>query len=83
VNRLDPDDQEAALLRAGRKIEAIRALRQRTGIGLKDARDAVNLLERQLGLERPGSATAKSLLFWTVLIIVAILVWRFASSPSF
>ena len=76
----EPGGPEAALLRAGRKIEAIKSLRERTGVGLKEAKDAVDLLERQLGLHSPSSATAKSVLFWIVLIIVGVLVWRFASS---
>jgi hypothetical protein len=84
----NPGGPEAALLRAGRKIEAIKSLRERTGVGLKEAKDAIDLLERQLGLRSsdvPAStmnATAKSLLFWIVLIIVAMLLWRFASSQS-
>ena len=34
------------LLRAGRKIEAIKAYRELTGVGLKEAKDAVEALER-------------------------------------
>lgn len=33
------------LLSAGRKIEAIKLVRERTGLGLKDAKDAVERLE--------------------------------------
>ena len=78
----DPGGPEAALLRAGRKIEAIKSLRERTGLGLKEAKDAVDALERKLGLETPMNATAKSLIFWVVLIIVAVLVWNLASARS-
>ena len=77
----DPGGPESALLRSGRKIEAIKSLRERTGLGLKEAKDAVDVLERQLGLVRPN-ATAKSLLFWIVLTIVAVLLWTFASRSS-
>ena len=72
---------EAALLRAGRKIEAIKSLRERTGLGLKEAKDAVDRLERQLGLESAPamSATAKSLIFWIVLIVVGVLIWNLSS----
>lgn len=38
--------QLLVLLAAGRKIEAIRVYRERTGLGLKEARDAVEALER-------------------------------------
>ena len=79
--RANPTGPEAVLLRAGQKIEAIKSLRERTGLGLKEAKDAVDLLERQLGLQgAPAmSATAKSLLFWIVLIIVAVLVWNLST----
>jgi len=35
-------------IRAGRKIEAIKLYRERYGIGLKDAKEAVEALERDL-----------------------------------
>ncbi len=37
------------LLRRGNKIEAIRIYRERTGVGLKEAKDAVEEIERRLG----------------------------------
>lgn len=76
-----PGGPEAVLLRAGRKIEAIKALRERTGVGLKEARDTIGALEGQLGLARSHPTTLqKSLLFWLVLIIVGMLTW-WLSSP--
>jgi ribosomal protein L7/L12 len=41
-------DQVRALLRAGQKIEAIRVYRQAHGCQLKDAKDAVDAMERAL-----------------------------------
>jgi hypothetical protein len=38
-------------LLAGRKIQAIKVYREATGVGLKDAKDAVELLARRRGLE--------------------------------
>ena len=38
--------QLLVLLAAGQKIEAIRLYRERTGVGLKDAKDAIDVLER-------------------------------------
>lgn len=35
------------LLRQGQKIEAIKLYRERTGLGLKEAKDAVEAIERQ------------------------------------
>ena len=70
------DGPEVALLRAGRKIDAIKSLRERTGIGLKEAKDAIDALEGPLGLRSSHATTVqKSLLFWLVLIIVAMLIW--------
>jgi ribosomal protein L7/L12 len=39
-------DEILALLAQGRKIEAIRVYREQTGVGLKEAKDAVEALER-------------------------------------
>lgn len=38
----------------GRKIEAIRLLRERTGLGLREARRLVDALERARGAPDPG-----------------------------
>ena len=40
------------------------------------------LLEGQPGVPSSMNATAKSVLFWIVLIIVGMLVWRFATPSS-
>ena len=41
-------DKIRELLRAGRKIEAIKLHRQQTGAGLKEAKDAVDAIESEL-----------------------------------
>ena len=49
VRGLDEADFQAQLLvelAAGRKIEAIRLYREHTGLGLKEAKDAIDALER-------------------------------------
>lgn len=43
----------ADLLREGRKIEAIKRYREQTGVGLKEAKDAVEAMERGERLEVP------------------------------
>lgn len=46
---IDDPDLAAQLvleLAAGRKVEAIKLLRERTGLGLKEAKDAIDALER-------------------------------------
>lgn len=42
------DDEIRELIRQNRKIEAIKRLRDLTGLGLKEARDAVDALERTM-----------------------------------
>lgn len=44
---VQPDDVEG-LVRAGRKIDAIKAFRARHRVGLKEAKDAVDALDCQL-----------------------------------
>ena len=41
-------DEIVNLLRQGRKIEAIKIYRERTNLGLKEAKDAVEEIERRL-----------------------------------
>jgi ribosomal protein L7/L12 len=52
IHEPEPDIPGAVLqeLVAGRKIQAIKAYREATGVGLKEAKDAVELLARQRGL---------------------------------
>ncbi|WP_212743062.1 ribosomal protein L7/L12 [Sphingopyxis sp. 2PD] len=45
--RID-NDEIRALIRADRKIEAIKLVRERTGLGLAEAKDAVEALERTM-----------------------------------
>jgi len=53
----DAMQEVSALLVAGRKIEAIRVYRAATGVGLKEAKDAVDALEREIN---PGAAVARA-----------------------
>jgi hypothetical protein len=45
--RID-DEEIRELIRQNRKIDAIKLVRERTGLGLKEAKDAVEALERTL-----------------------------------
>lgn len=45
--RID-NDEIRGLIRADRKIEAIKLVRERTGLGLAEAKDAVEALERTM-----------------------------------
>lgn len=48
----------ADLLREGRKIEAIKLFREQTGVGLKEAKDAVEAMERGEAVEVPPELVA-------------------------
>ena len=79
---MDPLPPEiVAFVREGRKIDAIKALRERTGLGLKEAKDLIDALERQLGIERPSAGT-KTLLFWVVLIVTAVVIYWISTRLS-
>lgn len=43
-------------IRSGQKIEAIKRHRELTGIGLKESKDAVEDLQRRLGLAPPSTS---------------------------
>jgi hypothetical protein len=72
---------EAALF-AGRKIEAIKQIRAATGLGLKEARDMADLLEKELRAASPEkfSATkggcASTILIALLLLVSATRAWR-------
>jgi ribosomal protein L7/L12 len=53
IREAEPDVPGAVLqeLLSGRKIHAIKEYREATGVSLKEAKDAVELLARQRGLE--------------------------------
>lgn len=50
-----PDPEVRSLILAGRKIEAIKLYREQTGLGLREAKEAVDLLENTLLGGGPGS----------------------------
>jgi hypothetical protein len=52
------EGQVLPLLREGRKIQAIKLYRERTGRGLKEAKDAVELLADQHGIESKQAGCA-------------------------
>jgi ribosomal protein L7/L12 len=49
VSEAPPDDEIARLLTKGNLIEAIKVYRQRTGVGLAEAKLAVEQMKAQLG----------------------------------
>ena len=49
VSEAPPDDEITRLLIKGNLIEAIKVYRQRTGVGLAEAKQAVEQMKAQLG----------------------------------
>jgi ribosomal protein L7/L12 len=75
-------------LRGGNKIEAIRLLRQATGLGLKEAKDAVDSFEQgtkpRLDEIAPGEISRKSGFIWWVVaaIVIAAVAFQFLRSHA-
>jgi hypothetical protein len=84
----DPDDPLAKVkeaLAAGRKIEAIKLYRAHTGLGLKEAKDAVEEMEAELGPASPGGAAkprAKGCMSVLAVVVVAMGIGFLASCVS-
>jgi ribosomal protein L7/L12 len=51
------------LMKGEKKIEAIKLLREKTGLGLKEAKDAVEALGAKYGIESKGGGCASVILF--------------------
>lgn len=61
VHTLEPIVSELAVLKGGHKIEAIKRYRSRTGLGLREAKEAIEAAQNRLGLiadSPPQSVTA-------------------------
>ena len=60
--QLTPEQRQAfaEALYAGRKIEAIKQLREASGLGLKESKDILDKLEAELRTVHPERFTAKS-----------------------
>jgi hypothetical protein len=65
------DQEILGLMKGGKKIEAIKRYREKTGLGLKEAKDAVEALAARYGIEK-GAGCAGVLLF----LLLFPLVWR-------
>jgi hypothetical protein len=71
------DAEVRALIQEHRKIYAIKLLREKTGLGLKEAKDTVDAMEREMGLP-PASTMPESLgglVLAAVVLITGFLAW--------
>ena len=57
-------------LKRGDKVEAIKLLRQQTGAGLKEAKDAVDASGIEATPKSPGEVSAGSKWGWIVLVAI-------------
>ena len=67
------DDEILGLLRAGNKIAAIKLRRERTGVGLKEAKEAVEALGAAHGISSPqgvGCGAATTMLLLGIVVVV-------------
>lgn len=65
---------------SGRKIEAIKQLREETGLGLKEAKDAVDSLARQrrpAGTAMPEQGGVGAIVKILLVVAVLYMVYRF------
>lgn len=65
-------------LQQGKKIEAIRLLREKTGLGLKDAKEAVEFIQAKgdgmPAFRSPGEVAKSSNTLWLAAALVALVV---------
>ena len=72
-----PDNVVAALKR-GNKVEAIKLLREQTGAGLKEAKDAVEASGIEGPAKSPGQVGGPRYFPWmVVLVAIALLAYTF------
>ncbi len=71
-------DKVVDALRRGDKIEAIKLLREQTGIGLKEAKDAVEASEIEGPAKSPGEVPRRMRIPWLVLLVaIAFVAYTF------
>ena len=86
-NDLEISDQVIAAVDAGHKIEAIKILREETGLGLKEAKDAVDSLTRAKhgesggasGMVEEGGAGGMVKMIVVIAVVLGVYFYFFAS----
>ena len=84
MNNSKPEDQAQRIkdeLFGGNKIQAIKIYRQQTGVGLKEAKDAVEKLEAALRTSspdqfaKPRAAGCSSVILIIIMISLGVMFW--------
>ena len=70
----EPDDGVLKLLRSGQKISAIKAYREQTGVGLKEAKDAVEAMAAKHEIA-PASSGCSGVVLLAILIGGGLAAW--------
>lgn len=73
-----PSDVVSAI-HAGRKIDAIKLLRESSGLGLKEAKDEVDAYLRKHPSIQPPKPNYNGLLFFIVLLLLGFIVYQLLS----
>jgi hypothetical protein len=88
ATELTPEQREAfaKALYAGRKIDAIKQLRELSGLGLKESKEIIERLESELRATHPErfldprtkskSCLLLLILFFPVLVLIWFFIWR-------
>jgi hypothetical protein len=78
TNGVDPNSLEGqvlALMRGQKKIWAIKVYREKTGVGLKQAKDAVEALAAKHGISTQTGCAGMVLLMVVVSVILVVGMW--------
>jgi hypothetical protein len=69
------EGQVLALMQGRKKIEAVKLYRQQTGVGLKQAKDAVEALAAKHGISPAAGCAGMVLLMFMIFAIIGVGVW--------
>jgi len=73
------ENEIVSLLKQGRKIAAIKLYREKTGVGLKEAKEFIEGLAANLGIAAPSRSGCLSVILFLAVILTVIAVRSFAA----
>lgn len=71
----DVESEVLPLLEGGKKIQAIKLYRERTGVGLKEAKDAVEAIARERQIAAPSGSGCLGVVLVVAAVALACLTW--------